>query len=187
MTYTCFCLTAINNYLTLSLWTGPTPEGCNYFYPSIVISNANIVDNITIYDTIILSFELQLQANWNCSNGWCNILKIGHLPQGDPKFPKIAIRPGDLHMATSWNQGKTTYTVDDSVYMDSYNDGDPHLYTFTISPTGRSIVYDNITLLDISGDFPVDNYNLSVNGGNYSLLVNGEDPYPVPNGTVTNL
>ena len=155
----------------------------------MAISNDNLVDNITIFDTIQISFELQLQSNWTCepAGDWCNVLKIGTpTSTGEPKLPKIALRSSGLHMAITDNGGKTAYTVDDAQFMDTHNDGASHLYQYTLSPTERVISFDHATVLDVSGNFAVSDF-VGTAGANYSLTVSPDSPYSVPNGTVSNL
>jgi len=148
------------------------PSECTYFYygDDITISPENELEVITIYDTISISFELQLDTNWICDEEWCNVLNLG--------FLNLAIRPGDFQMGISTNSGTVQYVVGS---LDDSNDGANHLYEIKISPYDRVISYDGTTLLSVSGEFPMTDY-VDDDGENYSLLLNGDNL-----GTVLNL
>ena len=126
---------------------------------------------------------MQLETSWTCTNNqWCNVLKIGDNPPVDPKFPKLAIRSGDVHLALQMNSGKQTFTVDNASVMDTLNDGQWHLYEVGMSPIQTVIKYDGVTYLNEWGSFSKDNWLPA----NYSLLLAGVSEY-YASGIVRNL
>ena len=165
-----------------------TISQCDYSYPDAIdISKDNRIDNITIYDTIELSFDLRIDPNFSCPDGWCNILRIGVPYSTNPKFPMIALTPDSFWIAVTENTGNEAIQVTDVTFLNQLTNGSYHHLDVKISPTERVLVYNGHTVyINETRDYNSD-YYLGSQGAEYSLLVCGDNPYTPTVGTVKNL
>ena len=58
---------------------------------SIEITNDQLVDTVTMYECMVVMFDLQIEEGFTCTDGWCGILRIGDQDDSSLKFPFLAI------------------------------------------------------------------------------------------------
>ena len=142
----------------------------------------------------------QRYANFLSERLWfCHIVFIhwGMIPRDvytdtNPKLPHLTMRqiPSDddgenieaFRMAMQENDDINNWKVTDSVFGDTFNDGEYHHYAVSVSPTKRIMSYDNVTYINETGNW---NSSLYVDGTTeWVLLLTGINIYDVTNGTV---
>eukprot|EP01084_Bolivina_argentea_P203297 347242_1 len=165
-----------------SSWYSDTdPNECTFYHknPIKIIKN-NQIGSITIDNTIEVSFDLQLIPSWNCSNGWCNILRIGSVTSSSPRFPLLAfIPPIGIHFSVSGNSGQRADNIEN---LSIINDGNYHRLYFKMSYTKRLFIFDYNFIYNFAGEL----FDEKI-GNNYAILVCGENSNPLVNGLVKNL
>merc|ERR1719242_1315410 len=116
-----------------------TPTECTYFYRGpIDIYAGNRVDNITLNEYLDISFQLKTVPNWECPEGFCNILRIGVKDDTVPKLPNLSVKAnleGEqvFRLVMHENNGTRGKWSITNGFDGVYNDGLYHNYSMLIT------------------------------------------------------
>ena len=115
------------------------------------MSSGNLVDTITVSDTMEISFNLQLFDSCPFSNR-CRLMRIWNDDANLLKLPFLNIPPTGYNLRVVYSENvdsNAAYDIYSNSLLNTFEDGNYHNYYFRFSPTERIFIYDDITLYNI--------------------------------------
>eukprot|EP01084_Bolivina_argentea_P075987 137695_1 len=136
--------------IIIFFWLPKLMCACDYLHVDTISFSLNaLTSNITVGETLQISFELQL--NSQCSSTYCHLLKISPPSLNYPRLPLIyTLNSGRMEIVFS-----TDAVRNDKYVINTINemyDGNYHTFYFKFSTTERLFTFDDITQYNITNE-----------------------------------